>query len=542
MHPSTPSSRGGIASTRSGPPHTAPGPLRRATVALAVTCTALALALLGAGESAAHAAPEEHPAGGRWDEIMGDAIARTAPVPGAQAPSAWAVIEPATDATGGSADEPATLVTFSGGAGGAGADTPFLVGSLSKPLTATAIMRLVDAEEVELDAEVSEYLPGFRPQDSDPITIAQLLTHTSGFSSDAGLDARRDPTLSIEDRAAAANEIPRRTDDAAAFEYSNLNYAILGAVIEAVSGDPFAAHLDRELFAPLGMRDSSAEPGTAQEIAAAGHRLAFGVPVALEETVPTGAAPDGYTVSTAHDLAAFMRMLLRDGVADDGTRVLSADSVRVMLTEHAPATAIGAAAPDTTGYGLGWGIGGTAQRPVVAHVGRTDGFFAHAHLRPAGGQGVVIVQAANGPMYDQTAPVRAAVAAFDGRDPGDVASEPAVVTAAIFAAFGVLALGAVLLVGWLRTRRDRRSPAATPAAAVRRVTVRAVLDVAGAALVVSLWLLAAGLMLTGSPSWGSDPFAASIELTVISWIIGGLLLARGIMGIVRVREHRERLR
>jgi CubicO group peptidase (beta-lactamase class C family) len=563
MHPTTPHPSGAPGPLTVTGAH---GALRRTALALSAVVASLALVLLGAGESSADAPSSQSPgrlhasesrgpsqapataendsvhrpaddlASERWTDLMGDALARTALAPGAQAPAAWAVIEP-DPAVGTDPAGAPVLTTSTGGSGGADADTPFLIGSLSKPLTAAAVMRLVDTGRIRIDAGVREYLPDFRPQDETPVTIAQLLTHTSGFGADAGLAARREPALSIADRAAAANEIPRsEANGVAAFEYSNLNYAVLGAVIEAVSGERFATHLDRELFAPLGMLGSSAEPATAQEVAAAGHRLAFGVPIPFEETVPSGAAPDGYTVSTARDLAAFARMLLRGGIADDGSVLLSAESARAILAEHVPTGAPGAAAPGTTGYGLGWGTGGSGSSPVAAHVGRTEGFFAHAHLRPGDGQAVVLVQATNSPLYEQTSPTLQAVAALEGRDPGGASGEPAGVTAAILAAFGAVLLGAVLLVGRLRARRDRRAPAPTHAAAARRAAMRASFDIGGAILVVSLWSVAAGMMLTGSPSWSPDPLAASIELTLISWLIGALLLGRGIATVVRHRR------
>ncbi len=463
-----------------------------------------------------------------WDRLMSGALARTALTPGLQAPSAWAVIEP-----GPVKDE---FTTFAGGAGGAAADTPFLIGSLSKPLTAAAVMTLVEGGRMGLDAPVSDYLPGFRPHDSDALTVAHLLSHTSGFSAEAGLDAHHDPGLSIADRAAGASSAPRDlTRTPAAFRYSNLNYAVLGAVVEAVSGMDFAGYMEQELFAPVGMPNSTADPAKAREVAAGGHIFAFGVPVSSVETVPVGAGPDGYTVSTANDVAAFLRMLLREGIADDGTRVLGAESARSLLTPHTPTLGAGSAAPGTDGYGFGWGTGGTPERPIAAHVGRTDGFFAHAQLHPADGQAVLVLQAVNGPLYDQTAPVAIAAAAFTDDGSAGI-GEPAIVTVAIFVAFGLIAFAAALLVGWLRSRRDRRSPPRTPAAATRRVAVRAALDIGGGILVVVLWLLGAGLMFTGRPSLGTDPFAASVELTLICGALGAFLVGRGVTGLARYRR------
>lgn len=485
-----------------------------ATLAALAVLAILADAVTGLG---ANAVPRD------WSHQMSQVLARTALAPRLQAPSAWAIIEPYSEGD---------LSTETGGNGGADADTPYLIGSLSKSLTAAATMRLADSGVVRLDDPVSDYLPGFRSQDAEPVTIAQLLSHTSGFTAASGRDAIADPTLSIAERAAGANAAIRNPPSGTtSFEYSNLNYAILGAIIEAAGGEPFASFMEQELFTPLGMHGSSADHAVAQELAASGHLVAFGVPLPHRETVPMGAAPDGYMVSTANDLAAFLRMLLRWGVADDGARVLSEESVRAVITDHAGASASGVAAPDTTGYGFGWGTGGTAEHPIAAHVGRTEGYFAHAYLRQFAVHAVVVLQAANGPLYDQTAPARFAVAGLEGSDRDDAAVEPAAVTAAIFLAFGAVAFGAVALSSWLRKRRDVNAATGTS----RRALWRAARDVCGAILIVLLWFIAAGAMFTGRPSLGTNPWLASTELTLIVAGLALVLVVRAARGWSKFR-------
>lgn len=498
---------------------------RLGRVALMVAAVALSPVLWGT--------PSARAASADWERIMDDALARTALMPSVQAPSAWAVIEPAGMSGEGHLEG---FTTTTGGGRGAEADTPFLAGSLSKPLTAAVVMRLVDRGALRVDAPVRDYLSGFRSQDAEPVTIAQLLSHTSGLRAQAGWDLARDPALSIAERAASASHGPlargaTEGETGSVFAYANLNYAILGAVVEAVSEEPFAVHVGRELFEPLGMRGSSADPDVAVRVAAGGHQLVFGVPVVHHETVPRGAAPDGYTVSTAADLAAFARMLLRGGLADDGARVLSEAAVRMMLAQHV--SAIGAAAPGTTGYGFGWGTGGSVEHPNAAHVGRTEGFFAHVYLRPSDAQAVVAWQAAGGPLYDQTGPVRVAAAVLEGGGGAGPAAESGAMTAGIFAAFGAGVFGAMAGVGWLRRRRDRVRPARTPAAATRRMVVRVASDATVAIAAVGFWSLAAGVILTGEPTLVADPRVLSVELTLIFWLLGLALLARAAVTGVR---------
>lgn len=508
---------------------------------------AVLVAALSGGLDPAHAYTQSE----ACSSVVGVALERTAFTPSAVAASAWAVVHPMKTLP---QDTSTQLEMASGGVGGADASTLFVLGSLSKPLTAAGVMLLVDRGELRLHDPVRDHIPDFRPQDISPITVEHLLTHTSGFSAEAGQEARLDRSLSIEDRAILASTAERGT---AQFVYSNLNYAILGALIEEVSGESFAVFMKREVFAPLGMDSTSASTNRAQDIAASGNRMLYGFPVRAVEQVPIGAAPDGYTVSTARDMGRFLRMLLNEGVGDDGARVLSEASARAMLVEHA-VTPEHAVAPGTRGYGYGWGTGGAADRPTAAHVGRTDGFFSHAFLSPADRSAVVVLQAVNGPLYDQTAPVTQFATTIDQHAAGGLGSlggtsgagESGAVTAVLFVGIGVVSLGAVALVSALRSRRDRRRSPHSASSRRRRVT-RCALDLGGAVGVVTCWQLAVGLLLNGGLALTSDPFAISPELTLTAWVLAILLLVRCIGTVARscsqlacapkLRTHRHRV-
>ena len=460
-----------------------------------------------------------------WPDIMGSALARTALMSGVQAPSAWAVIGPG---------ENGELTTVTGGVS-VGSDSQFLIGSLSKSVTAAAILILEGDGLISLDAPVSTYIPEFRPQDGDPVTIRELLTQTSGFDGQSAREGYREPTLSIQDRAAKANSLLRSGSD---FQYSNVNYEVLGAVVEQISGVSYAEFVEARLFDPLGMGNSSADPAAAAEVANGGHTYLFGVPVPTRESVPVGAIPAGYVVSSAEDMAVYLRMLLRGGVNDDGVRILSTESVQSILSEQVVAGS-GAAAPDTDGYGFGWGTGGTDESPMAAHVGRTKGYFAHALIHPVNGQGIVVLQAVNGPLYDQTGTVATALAVFDGEN-ALVQGESAFVTALIFVGFGIVMLALVAVVGWLRGRRDRRSPAESPERARRRAHTRAVLDIGGAILLLVAWHVGAAMILTGTLGFPLNIGAEmilSLDLTLIVLLVAVILLVRA----ARTMRHAGRV-
>jgi CubicO group peptidase (beta-lactamase class C family) len=137
--------------------------------------------------------------------------------------------------------------------------TPFFIGSLTKSITALAVMQLIEAGKIELDAPVQRYLPWFRVADpgaSAEMTVRHLLNQTSGLPMVAGnavladLDDRPDAT-ERQVRALATLKITRPVGSK--WEYSNLNYNVLGLIMEAASGESYADYVRDHIFIPLEM-------------------------------------------------------------------------------------------------------------------------------------------------------------------------------------------------------------------------------------------------------------------------------------------------
>lgn len=215
-------------------------------------------------------------------------------------------------------------VVYSGAFGSAGGgrpmavSTPVLIGSVGKSITALAVRQLAEAGRLDLDQPARRYIPWLAldapPAAVDAISVRSLLTHTSGLSTADGQDPRwYEPGLSPESVARSLREVkPDRPSGS--YEYSNLNYVLLGAIVEAVSGQPYGAYLEEHVFKPLGMAHSASSldsPAVAGR--ATGHRYLLGVPVAFEEPYASGMVPAGYHVSTAEDLAVFAGALAAGG-------------------------------------------------------------------------------------------------------------------------------------------------------------------------------------------------------------------------------------
>lgn len=274
-------------------------------------------------------------------------------------------------------------------------DTPFLTGSISKSFTAMGVMQLVEAELIDLDAPLARYLEAFEGQPAGEISIRQLLTHTSGFSTLQGNASHTDAT-------AAADELARRVTALAAvepayapgvrWEYSNTNYEILGRLIEVVSGRDFQAYITDKVLEPVGMNDSFVADGAVHESMATGHRPWFWVKIPLA-TAPLdrGTAPQGGIVASANDLARYLAVMMNG--EDD---ILSATGKAMMMSPGGDVSPF---------YGFGWFV--DTENGTVSHSGTSQGFESLATMIPTENKAVVVlVNGGSGMAFGDTAQLR----------------------------------------------------------------------------------------------------------------------------------------
>ena len=148
--------------------------------------------------------------------------------------------------------------------------TPFIIGSVSKSFTALAVMQLVEANKIELDAPVQRYLPWFRVADekaSAEITVRHLLNHTSGLSTKTGRSFQGDGDTSDT----ALEQAVRKLDSAeltapvgSKHQYSTVNYSVLGLIVQTVAGQSYESYVQAKIFDPLRMRNSYTSEAAAQ--------------------------------------------------------------------------------------------------------------------------------------------------------------------------------------------------------------------------------------------------------------------------------------
>jgi CubicO group peptidase (beta-lactamase class C family) len=275
-------------------------------------------------------------------------------------------------------------------------DTPFVIGSTTKSMTALAILQLVEDGALNLDDPLAAHLDGFKVAPAawtEQVTVRRLLEQTSGLPPLAGAPATTWlQDVPVAEAAAQVNGTELVSEPGTVWQYANANYVLLGALIEEVTGRPYADHLEQRLFAPLGMDRTTARLDEARRLGLPdGHRYVFGVPVA-HLTHREGLVPAGLVVSTARDLGRYLQALMQGGQLD-GERVLSEQGVQALFTPAAPATLGPWARQPSASYGFGWftGEGAFGPAPVVFHPGATPDYGATAALVPSTSSGLVLL-------------------------------------------------------------------------------------------------------------------------------------------------------
>ncbi len=266
-------------------------------------------------------------------------------------------------------------------------DTLFQIASVTKTITATVIMRLVERGALDLDTPVRNYIPAFRLRDTDAqerATVRHLVTHTGGWLGDCFADfGNGDDALARYVGAMA--ELEQITPLGEIWHYSNSSFALLGRLIEVVTGKSYEEATRELLFRPLGMELSCFSAGDAIT-----HRVAIGHVIVDEKptvarpwSFPRATTPVGGVVSTARELMHYARFHLGDGTAPDGTRLLSKESIALMRTPLADADL-------DRRVGVSWFIRDVGGVCLAYHGGVAIGQQGVLMLAPERGQAIAV--------------------------------------------------------------------------------------------------------------------------------------------------------
>jgi len=226
-------------------------------------------------------------------------------------------------------------------------DTVFDLASLTKVVATTpSIMRLVQFGQIRLDDPVSRHIPEFAADGKEQVTIRELLTHFSGLKPDLDLKA---PWEGRETAFAMANEERLQAPPGSQFVYSDINFIVLGELVQRMSGMSLDKYADAYVFQPLGMKHTrflppaSWRPKIAEVMAIGTHQVLRGMVQDPTAQRMGGVAGDAGLYSTAGDLAIYAQALI------DRKKLLSADLIEKMTTPQQPPNAVEV-------RGLGWDI------------------------------------------------------------------------------------------------------------------------------------------------------------------------------------------
>ena len=272
-------------------------------------------------------------------------------------------------------------------------DTIFQFGSVTKVMTATLLMTLVDEGRLDLDAPVKSIVPNFAlpdPRAAEEMTVWNLVPHTSGL--DMGIDAPQEgswPRVDLGDGddcldayLAYMADKPMLFGPGEGCRYSNAAFVTAGAVAEKILGQTWDAAIRERIFEPVGMANSVTLPADAiQQLHAVGHMAGAdgGLDLTGRWWLGRSSGPaGGGAAGTARDLARFSEVHLRGGLAGTGARILSAESTAAMQTVQLDASPVGGKEKQ----GLGWILDDHGGTKVMKHSGGNFGGRALYYALP----------------------------------------------------------------------------------------------------------------------------------------------------------------
>lgn len=258
-------------------------------------------------------------------------------------------------------------------------ETPFILGSLSKSFTGLAIMQLAEKGKIDINAPVVKYLPWFRlndPVESSKITLRDLLSHTSGLSTLSGREALTRDNIPIEQLLKNQNKTELSKPVGSTYQYSNLNYIILGEIIQSVTGEPYDKYITENIFKPLDMKHSYTSVAEAKKNGLASGYIPFlGFMASTRISEHKASVPAGYLISSAEDMAHFLIAEMNGG-SYNGNSIISAAG---MEKTHEPLN--GGA------YYAGWAV----YPGVLWHNGATENFTSEMMIDNDDGWGIAVL-------------------------------------------------------------------------------------------------------------------------------------------------------
>lgn len=258
-------------------------------------------------------------------------------------------------------------------------ETLFQIGSTTKTMTTTALMRLVEQGKVDLDAPVRQYLPDFALKDTEAaenVTVKNLVSHMAGWVGDFFADTGMGDDA-IDKFVKKLADVEQVTPPGKFWSYNNAAFSVAGRIIEVVTGKPYETSIKELLFTPLGMENTFffANEVISYRVACGHRRGENGPEVNRKWELPRSSNPAGGVCTTVSDQLKYARFHMGEGTAPDGTQLLTSETLALMKK---PVTSAGA----DENMGLSWFSGMVGDVLRVRHGGGTFGQLSAFEMVP----------------------------------------------------------------------------------------------------------------------------------------------------------------
>lgn len=254
----------------------------------------------------------------------------------------------------------------------AAAESAYRLASVTKTITALAVLQLVEAGKIDLDAEVQTYVPYF-PKKKWPLTPRLLLGHLGGVShyKNYAFEGRIKVHKNTKEALAIFQNFDLVAEPGTKYNYSSYGFNLLGAIIEGASGEPYGSYIKEHIFKPLDMKDSRMDdPVELVPNRVRGYRLIDGEIKNSEYVDVSSRFAGGGTRSTVVDLLKYARGIIEG-------KLLKQETWRQMFTSMATREGY------FTGYGMGWGVRPWRGHFQISHGGSQPETRTHIILFPA---------------------------------------------------------------------------------------------------------------------------------------------------------------
>ncbi len=292
----------------------------------------------------------------------------------------------------------------------------FNIASCSKAFTAAILARLVDQKQLNWNDRVVDHVPEFRMADpwiTAHMTIADLLSHRCGLKTFAGDLLWYGTDYTDEQVLAHIEKLPITQNFREQFGYQNLMYMVAGLVAQRITKQSWETLVEEQLMQPLGMTHSRASAQRLPPDAETARPHIDGIEI--EDHVFQACKPAASIYASVHELTAWMRMLLADGVHDGKPMISKAQLAELWRPHVAMGKGSGSSATDLRAYGMGWFLYPEGTKKLVEHDGGMPGFLSKLSLLPADHFGFVVLNNSNDGLFNEVIK-RALLTAHRGED------------------------------------------------------------------------------------------------------------------------------